>query len=242
MKLRNNIPNFITLLNLISGSIAIIMALSGELVIAGWFIIIAAIFDFLDGLAARVLKARSEMGAQLDSLGDVISFGLAPSIIMYVLMWQSPDLPYCVLGNYQLLPFTALLIVAASAWRLAKFNTDPDQAYIFKGLPTPATGLFVASWPLILMQFEKQSGSSWFLNDFYTLLAVVVFLSALMVSRMPMLSLKFKNLKLQDNIARYALLVCLVILFIVFRFSAIPMIILLYIIISILTVSKPDQS
>lgn len=235
--LRNNIPNMLTLLNLACGSIAIIQVFSGNMVLASWFIILAAVLDFLDGLAARVLHAKSDIGAQLDSLADVISFGLAPSVIIYQLILQSPDLPSFSSGTMTALPFAALIIAAAGAYRLARFNTDPGQSDEFKGLPIPSTGLFVASIPLIINQYSDKEGlNSLFLNPYF-LLAIAIFLSMMMISKIPMMSLKFKNLNWKDNIARYILIGSLPILIIFFRFSSIPMIIFLYIMVSIITIS-----
>jgi CDP-diacylglycerol---serine O-phosphatidyltransferase len=233
MRIKNHIPNLVTLLNLISGSIAIFMAFSGEMVLASWFIIIAAILDFLDGFVARVLHAGSEIGAQLDSLADVISFGLAPSAIMFQLILQSPGNLTLSAGLIKILPYTALLLVAGGAYRLAKFNTDAEQAVEFKGLPIPATGLFVAALPLIVNQFEKSEELARIFQHQYILLAIIVLLSWLMVSNIPMISLKFKNLKWKDNISRFILLGSVPLLFIFFRWSTIPLIIFLYIIISI---------
>jgi CDP-diacylglycerol--serine O-phosphatidyltransferase len=238
MKIKNNIPNFITLLNLLSGSISIIMAFSGELALAGWIIFLAGIFDFADGLAARVLKARSEIGAQLDSLADVISFGLAPSVIMYQMMVQCHEIPDFVYGGIHLLPLSALLLVTGSAWRLAKFNTDPGQETVFKGLPTPAMGLFVAALPLMLGKSGVEAIYDPLLRNYYILLPITIFLSWIMVSDIPMISLKFKNLAWKGNESQYILAACLPVLFIIFRFSAIPMIIFLYIIISVIDPPK----
>jgi len=242
MRIKNNIPNLITLLNLISGSIAIILIFSGEMILASWFIILAAILDFFDGMVARLLHAKSDIGAQLDSLADVISFGLAPSVIMYLLILQSPGLPSWSAGNILLLPFAALLLVAGGAYRLAKFNTDPQQESEFKGLPIPSTGLFVAALPLVLDQYSETTGLASFLHNHYTLLAIVLFLSWLMVSNIPMISLKFKNLNWKDNISRFILLGSVPVLFIFFRISAVPMIIFLYIIISIVSLSFKTRS
>jgi CDP-diacylglycerol--serine O-phosphatidyltransferase len=237
-RFKNNVPNLITLLNLISGSIAIILAFSGEMILAAWFIILAAIFDFLDGLAARLLHARSDIGAQLDSLADVISFGLAPSVIMYLLLLQSPDLQSWSAGSVILLPFASLLLVAGGAYRLAKFNTDVTQADGFKGLPIPSAGLFVAALPLILYQHNETGELVKFIQNQYTLLAIVIFLSWLMVSNIPMLALKFKNLQWRDNGPQFILLGSALILFLFFRYSAVPMIIFLYIIISIISLLR----
>lgn len=242
MKIKNQIPNLITLLNLVSGSIAIVMAFSGEMLMASWFIILAAFFDFSDGLAARLLHAKSDMGAQLDSLADVVSFGLAPSVIMYQLILLSPGIPTWSAGGLELLPFVALLLVAAGAFRLARFNTDPQQTAGFKGLPIPATGIFIASLPLILNQYQETEELAELIRNYYILLAIVIFLAGLMVSNFPMLALKFKNLKWADNGPQFILLGSAVILFILFRFSAIPLIILLYIIISLTITVRQNGS
>ena len=242
MRIKNNIPNLVTLLNLISGSIAIILAFSGEMVCASWFIIFAAILDFFDGLVARLLNAKSGIGAQLDSLADVISFGLAPSVIMYQLILQCSDLPSWSIGNMPLLPFAALLLVAGGAYRLAKFNTDPGQEVEFKGLPIPSTGLFIAALPLIINQYRQSEELTRFFQNYYILLVVILFLLWMMISNIPMISLKFKNLKWQENISRYILLGSVPLLFVFFWFSAIPMIIFLYIIISIISLSFKAKS
>lgn len=237
MNIRKNIPNFITLLNLISGSVAIVMALSGEMACASWFIIIAAVFDFCDGLAARILHAKSPIGAQLDSLADVVSFGLAPSAIVYGMLKGVSDLPHIPAGHFELLPFLAFILACGSAWRLAKFNTDPEQAEEFKGLPTPAMGLFIAAFPLII-RFQPGTGiASVLQSSFYLLLAVVLFLSAMMVSNIPMMSLKFRNLHFKENIFRYILITAIPVLFVFFRFSAVPVLIFLYIILSFIGIS-----
>lgn len=237
-KVRNNIPNIITLLNLVSGSIAIILAFSGELALSCWFIFLAAVFDFLDGFAARLLRARSEIGAQLDSLADVISFGLTPAVIMYHLIIQCNNVPDISAGKYLLLPFVALLLVAGSAWRLAKFNTDPGQETVFKGLPTPAMGIFVAALPLIGEHAGIAGNSVLLVQNFYFLLPVTLFLSWIMVSNIPMISLKLKSISWKGNEARYILAGSLPVLFIIFWFTAIPMIIFLYIILSLTTLKK----
>jgi CDP-diacylglycerol---serine O-phosphatidyltransferase len=238
MKLRNNIPNFITLLNLISGSAAVIMALSGETALSAWLIFLAAVFDFMDGFAARLLHARSEIGAQLDSLADVISFGLAPSVIVYQLILRCPGVPLFSAGNFQIIPFTGLLLVAGSAYRLAKFNTDPGQETVFKGLPTPAMGLFVAALPLIEGHSGLAGNFDHLLQSYFFLIGLTIFLSWIMVSNIPMISLKFKNPGWKGNEARYILAGCLLVLFIIFRFTAIPMIIILYIIMSTFMLPK----
>jgi CDP-diacylglycerol---serine O-phosphatidyltransferase len=238
MKLKNHIPNFITLLNLLSGSIAIIMVFSGELTCASWFILIAAFFDFCDGMAARLLNARSPIGAELDSLADVISFGLAPAAIVYSLMAGCNNLPLIEAGGLALLPFIALLLAPFAALRLAKFNTDPGQADEFKGLPTPATGLFIAALPLMQSYKAMIIVPESLFTDFYILAVIVILLSWLMVSSIPMMSLKFKNLSLKDNSYRFILIGAVPFLFLFFGFAAVPAAILLYILLSFISLSK----
>jgi CDP-diacylglycerol---serine O-phosphatidyltransferase len=241
MRIKNNIPNFITLLNLLSGSVAVIMVFSGEPACASWFILLAALFDFTDGMAARLLNARSPIGAELDSLADVISFGLAPAAIVYSLMTDSTHLPDLQAGGFALLPFSALLIAVGAALRLAKFNTDPGQAEEFKGLPTPATGLFIAALPLISNYKAIVPITENLFSDFYVLAVIVVLLSWLMVSTIPMMSLKFKNLALKGNIYRFILLGSVPILFLFFGFAAVPAAILLYILLSFISLSIIKQ-
>jgi len=233
MKIRNNIPNLITLLNLVCGSIAIIQVFSGDIALASWFIIIAAVFDFLDGFAARLLHAKSEIGAQLDSLADVVSFGLAPAVIIFRLLQES-QLQESVLHRIPFLPYISLLMAVAGAYRLARFNTDPEQSDEFKGLPIPANGLLVAALPLILLY---PSGSGVMLQAFttdYILVFLVLFLSLMMVSKVRMISLKFKNLKWKDNFYRFIVIASVPLLIALFRFSAIALIIIFYILLSVI--------
>jgi len=232
MKIRSNIPNLITLLNLACGSVAVIEVFAGEVVLAAWLIIIAAVFDFLDGFAARLLHSKSSIGAQLDSLADVVSFGLAPAIIMYQLLTESILQEAAIFKEIPFLPYISILMVMAGAYRLARFNTDPGQTDEFKGLPIPANGLFVAALPL-MMHYPSVSG---LITDGvkvnYILVSLVLFLSFLMVSRIRMISLKFNNLEWKDNAYRYILIIPIPVLFIFFGFAAIPMTVLYYIILS----------
>lgn len=232
MKLRHSIPNLITLLNLACGSMAVIEVFSGELPVASWFIIAAALLDFLDGFAARLLHAKSSIGAQLDSLADVVSFGLAPALIMYRLILESSMYETAVFEEIQFLPYISLLMVLAGAYRLARFNTDPEQADEFKGLPIPANGLFVSALPLMI-QYPSVSGviSDGVKID-YTLVSLVLFLSFLMISRIRMISLKFHNLKWKENAYRYILIAPVPVFLIFFGFAAVPLIIIFYILLS----------
>jgi CDP-diacylglycerol--serine O-phosphatidyltransferase len=238
MKIRDQIPNAITLLNLISGGAAIIMAISGAILSASWLIILAALLDLLDGLAARLLNAQSEIGKQLDSLADVVSFGMAPAAIIYQLLNESHNLPGFRIGEVEIIPFIALLILVAAAYRLAKFNTDPEQSSEFKGLPSPANGLFMASLPLIMEQVSDAGRWHNIFTNSYFLLSIVFILSLLMVSGFRLLSFKFKDFNWKTNYLRY-ILVCMAVLLLIFvKFIAIPLVILLYILFSFAFVKK----
>jgi CDP-diacylglycerol--serine O-phosphatidyltransferase len=242
MRIRNSIPNFITLMNLLSGSSAIILAFSGEMIFASWLIILAAVLDFFDGLAARLLHAKSNIGAQLDSLADVISFGLAPSVVIYLLLIYATALPGPKTGEIFPAAFISLLIVAAGAYRLAKFNTDPRQETEFKGLPIPAAGLFIASLPLVLDQYGEMPGFLSIFNNFLTYLIIIVSLSWLMVSNIPMLSLKFSHYRWKGNVARYMVIGSGPVLFFFLKYSAIPVVIILYIFISVISSSQKNSN
>jgi CDP-diacylglycerol---serine O-phosphatidyltransferase len=227
-------PNFITSLNLISGFIAIIFAANGNLVTASWLILAAMIFDFLDGLSARLLKAYSPVGKELDSLADVVSFGVAPGLIIYHLLLTSVSLNTLLNINSDFLKTVLLMLVSAvmpvcGAIRLAIFNLDSTQSTSFKGLPIPANALAVIS--VIIAGHYSQSPliSSFTSSPFLIILAAII-LSLLMVTRIPLFSLKVKNLKLKGNEGRYILLALILINVAVFGVPGITLIIPLYIV------------
>jgi len=239
MNIKKHIPNTITCLNLLFGCFSIVYALKGNLIFASYFIGVAAIFDFLDGLAARILKTYSAIGKELDSLADVVSFGVAPGIIVFQLLKFSNDLPVLIIvGKTNIIPFIAFLIPILSAVRLAKFNLDTRQTESFIGLPVPANALFFASFPLIIRQFQEMCSCMHIYVDFFTnaylYIGLTVVFSLLLVSHIPLFSLKIKNFRLKDNAYQYILLICSLALFIIFKFTAIPIIIILYIVLSII--------
>jgi len=217
----------ITCLNLTSGCIACVMALNNNCLWAFIFIIIAAVFDFLDGFAARLLNAYSNTGKELDSLADVVSFGVAPGMIIYVFLRDT------LLGNYPASPliyiaFLAFLIPVFSALRLAKFNIDDRQTSSFIGLPVPANALFWSSLIYVLPNLD--------IPPIYKITGVTlcIFLfSCLMISEIPMFSLKFKNYGWKGNEARYILIITAIALFAIFNLSGIGMIIIVYILMSL---------
>ena len=234
-----HIPNAITCCNLLSGCISIVLMCNGYAVAAGAMIFLAAIFDFFDGFAARLLKAYSPLGAQLDSLSDVVSFGVAPSFIMYHYLSQVVDtslLWRLEIADFTILPFLAFFLAVFAELRLAKFNIDDRQTTSFIGLPTPAMGLFVASLPFTL-QNENLAFMANNMSNPYFLIAIVVIFSYLMVSEIPFFSLKIKNLKFKENIHIYILAVFAIAAVIFLGFAAIPFVMLFYILLSLFKVN-----
>ena len=218
-----HIPNLLTISNLICGCIALYFTFKGELVFTAYLIGLAAIFDFMDGAAARLLNVSNPIGKELDSLADMVSFGLVPGSVVFHLLEESP------LSQYS---FMALVIPIFSAYRLAKFNVDENQNENFIGLPTPANCLVFVSIPLITT-FNAESTIAYLVEIPEILLIITVLMSLALVSRINMFSLKFKNFKLQDNKFRFFLITMSIILLTWLEFSAIPIIILLYILMSI---------
>jgi CDP-diacylglycerol--serine O-phosphatidyltransferase len=245
------IPNLFTLLNLVFGCIAIVFILqTGQIVVidnqpdpllinlpeklawAPFLIFAAAVVDFLDGFVARLFKATSNMGRQLDSLADMVSFGVAPGLIFYqflrlAFIKQDNGLDASFAG---LLP--ALILPCAAAWRLAKFNLDQEQQYSFKGVPTPAVGLVVASLPLIYWYTDNPTVMSLLLNKWF-LYALILILSGLMVSNWKMMSLKFSDYTVRNNIPKIILAVMSIILVVLLKWLAVPAIFILYIALSL---------
>ena len=244
------IPNLFTLFNLIFGCLAIAATLQNGIAIqynpegaqfidipekiwmASLFIGLAAVVDFLDGFVARLFNASSEMGKQLDSLADVVSFGVAPSMIIYQFLRMSYAKEESGLDISVLLLLPAFIIAAASAFRLAKFNLDQSQQYGFKGVPTPAVGLLIASFPLIYWHAENETVISLLLNK-WVLYAVIVFLSWIMVSNIPMMAMKFKNLSIKSNLPKFILVILSIIAAIFLQWMAVPVIFIAYIILSL---------
>lgn len=264
-----NIPNLFTAGNMLCGVFAIILAFAGRIDIAPYFIFLAAVLDFFDGFLARILKQQGELGKQLDSLADMISFGLAPGIIMlFVLVfsgvtaewslfnldnpvqssmltkyfvssnaWEmsvsAKQTSFFVLSPLQkYLPFVALIIPFFSMFRLAKFNIDTRQSESFIGLPTPANTIFFMSFPLLLTHYGDKAGWQhdlimWLIQPM-VLIPIIVIMSLMLVSELPLFALKFKSFKWQGNEIRYIFLISCGILIPTLLFWSIPIIILLY--------------
>jgi CDP-diacylglycerol--serine O-phosphatidyltransferase len=237
--IRKHIPNFITSLNVLCGSIAVVFIMKGVLTTGVFLIILAAVFDFFDGMSARLLKAYSPIGKELDSLADMISFGLAPGLIMFKLLETSmfkteviPDLQSNLTPTQLLILGSAFLIPIFSALRLAKFNVDERQTSSFIGLPTPANALFISSLALI-----QEHGTMPAIDNFLlatpVLIGITFLFSWLLVAEIPMFSLKFKNLTWKSNQIQYVFLFSSIILISLLRLYGITAIILLFIGISV---------
>ncbi|HPH85357.1 MAG TPA: CDP-diacylglycerol--serine O-phosphatidyltransferase [Ferruginibacter sp.] len=249
------IPNLFTLLNLVFGCLAITATLQNGIAIqstaegaqfidipeqiwmASLFIGLAAVVDFLDGFVARLFNASSDMGKQLDSLADVVSFGVAPSMIIYQFLRMSfaREESGIETSVWYLLP--AFIVAAASAYRLAKFNLDTRQQYGFRGVPTPAAGLLVASFPMIYWHAESAAVAGLLLNK-WVLYAVIVLVSWLMVSNIPMMAMKFRNSSVKDNMPKLILLALSVAAIVLFQWLSVPVIFITYIILSLVFKNK----
>jgi CDP-diacylglycerol--serine O-phosphatidyltransferase len=229
--MKQHIPNAVTCLNLFSGCLGIVFAFNGNLVFASYAILIAAVLDFLDGMLARLLKAYSELGKQLDSLADMVSFGVLPSVIIYHLFLSSAEIT-----SLSLISYSAFIIAVFSGLRLAKFNIDTRQSENFIGLPTPANALLIASFP-----FMMEENNSIFMNYImnpYSLLVFSLIMSFLLISEIPLISLKFKTLSFSENALRYILILSSILLILLLQFAAVPIILILYILISLLQFRK----
>jgi CDP-diacylglycerol--serine O-phosphatidyltransferase len=253
--MKKHIPGIFTLFNLFFGCMAIVFALQTSTVViyidqefrssfnipekltwASVCIIIAALIDFLDGFAARLLKATSEMGKQLDSLSDVVSFGVAPAVIIYQLLKFSYAREENGLDVSIIWLMPAFILACAAAYRLARFNLNTDQQYSFKGVPVPAVGLLVASFPLIL-HFNTIQGMNSLIMNKWLLYALIIVLSYLMVSNIRMMSLKFPDFTLKTNMPKIILLAISIIAALFLHWAAVPVVFVFYILFS-LTTSK----
>jgi CDP-diacylglycerol--serine O-phosphatidyltransferase len=242
--MKKHIPQFITMLNILCGCIATVFAVLNMLELAALFVFLGIVFDFFDGLAARLLDVQSELGIQLDSLADLITSGLVPGIVMFQLLAMSQT------GGWNLdlsgtsetltwtgfkisfLPFFGFLITLASAYRLAKFNIDENQATSFIGLPTPANALFILSLPLILLYQGNDYLNQIILNPWF-LIIITVLSSYLLNSRIELFALKFKNWSFKDNALRYIFVIVSLVLLLTMKFLAVPAIVFFYIVSSL---------
>ncbi len=235
-----NIPNLFTLGNLLCGCLALVFAFEGNLVWSAYLVGIACVLDFLDGFLARLLKQHSEIGKQLDSLADMVSFGVVPGVIVFVLLktWSHSEKGLDQFSQYDFLPYIAFIIPLFSALRLAKFNIDTRQSDSFIGVPTPANTILIASLPLMI-HFKKEM---WFLDveanlrifvHPYSLIALSIIMSILLIAEIPLFALKFKSYGWKGNEIRWSFLALSVILLATLQFVGIPLAIVLYVLMSV---------
>jgi CDP-diacylglycerol---serine O-phosphatidyltransferase len=250
------IPNLFTLLNLFFGCCAIVFILQNGIVVsyaaegeqyidipekiwmASLFIGIAGLVDFLDGFVARLFKASSAMGKELDSLADIVSFGVAPGMIMYQFLRLSFVKDQNALEVSMLWLMPAFILTCAAAYRLAKFNLDDSQQFGFKGVPTPAVGLLVASFPLIYWYSQNETIITGLLLNKWSLYAMIAVLSYLMVGNLPIMGLKFKDYTLKNNFPKIILLVIMIIAALFLKWLAVPVVFIAYILLSLILKNK----
>ena len=230
MSLKQHIPNAITCGNLVSGCLSILFVACGMPVKAAVMIFVAGLFDFFDGFAARLLHAHSPIGADLDSLADVVSSGVAPGFIMYWLMVHAFDLPSITLLGVYVLPCLAFLLPVFSAIRLAKFNVDDTQKTSFRGLPAPGMAIFIASLPLALGQVGLLVDGA---LGYWCCLGITLIFSFMMVCRLRFFSFKMKSAKWKGNEVRWIFLGVAIVGFAIFRWLALPFIMVLYVLLSV---------
>lgn len=223
MKIKAHIPNTLTLLNLAFGVVGIIRVIDGNLYEGAIFVLVAAVLDFLDGFVARLLKAQSPIGKELDSLADVVSFGVLPGIILFEMTEQ--------VTNSDWLPFLTLIVPMLSGYRLAKFNLDTRQSDRFIGLPTPANALFISTLPFF---FDQVDALQFLAQSPYFLVGLGWLMSLLLVAELPLIALKFKDFSFQNNRYRFGLIVLGMVITALFQLAGIPLIILAYIGLSVL--------
>lgn len=249
------IPNIFTLLNLLCGCIAIVYIVQPgiiatvnndgdqfvitpeQAVMGSLFIGIAAVIDFLDGFVARLFKATSELGKQLDSLADVVSFGVAPGMILFEFLKMSYAQQDGGLDTNILFIIPAFIVPCAGAYRLARFNIDTEQSQGFKGVPIPAAGLLIASFPLIFWSANNAAITQLLINKWF-LYGVVLVVSYLMVSTLPMMGLKFKNFGVKDNWPKFLLVGIAALAGIFLQWLAVPVVFVIYVLLSLLLKPK----
>ncbi len=215
-----HIPNFLTLCNLACGCVGVVAVFKGDLQTGSIMIWAGALFDFFDGFAARMLKKFSSIGKDLDSLADLITFCFLPGSMLFYLIQQNTSSSW--------LPYTGFLLALFGALRLAKFNNDTRQSENFHGLPVPASGIFVSVLPFI-SPYEFQG----IFSNYVVLIGIAVFLSAMMVSDIKLMSLKFKNFSIKANQSRYLLIIVSILLIVFFKIVALPIIIIWYVVLSL---------
>ena len=231
MTIKKQVPNTITLLNLFCGCIAMVFALNKEFEMAFYFVSLGIFLDFFDGFFARLFQVSSPLGLQLDSLADMVTSGVVPGIVMYQMMGSSsgfPKLDWIV----EPFPFVGFLITLGSCYRLANFNIDTRQTDSFIGLPTPANALFILSLPLVLRDLDSFFVLELLTNPF-VLIGITLLSVYMLNAEIPLFSLKIKQMSLKKNALQFSFLLSSLVLLVVFQYAGIPLVIVLYVLLSI---------
>lgn len=237
MSIKSQIPNIITLLNLFSGCIAIVFASQSQFELAFLFVCLGIFLDFFDGFFARMFKVQSELGLQLDSLADMVTSGVTPGFVMFQMLLKTSGEESVINihswdNSVMLLPFLGFIITLGACYRLANFNIDTRQTDSFIGLPTPANTLFIMSLPLVMQYGTIESVNS-LLHNPYVLLVITLLSAYIMNAEIPLFSLKIKQFNWSKNALQVFFLTFSLILLVLLRYLAIPLIILSYVILSV---------
>lgn len=233
MTIKKQVPNTITLLNLFCGCIAMVFALNKEFEMAFYFVSLGIFLDFFDGFFARLFQVSSPLGLQLDSLADMVTSGVVPGIVMYQLMGSSsgyPKLGWIV----EPFPFVGFLITLGSCYRLANFNIDTRQSDSFIGLPTPANALFILSLPLVLRNLDSFFVLELLTNPF-VLIGITLLSVYMLNAEIPLFSLKIKQMSMKKNALQIGFLLSSLVLIASFHYAGIPLVIVLYVLLSVIT-------
>lgn len=225
MTIKKHIPNLLTLLNLFSGCVAVVLTANHNFLGAFWMVSLGIFFDFFDGFFARLFKVAGPLGLQLDSLADMVTSGVVPGFVMFQLLSATGVNPY--------VPYLGFIITVGSCYRLANFNIDTRQTSSFIGLPTPANTLFIMSLPLVLSSSDSILVLEVLTNPF-VLLAITFFSAFVMNAEMPLFSLKIKSFQIKDNLLQFGFLASSLVLLALLHYIGIPLVILLYISLSMI--------
>lgn len=236
MNLKKHIPNLLTLGNLFCGTLATIFAIEGNFKLVALLVVMGIVFDFFDGFAARLLKVTGELGKQLDSLADMVTSGVVPGLVMLGLLKENSTEIITFSNETSIaayIPYLGLLLTLGACYRLAKFNIDTRQSTSFIGLPTPAMSLFVIFLPLIKVTESVEFVKN-LLDNNYFLMLITVLLTYLMNAELPLFSLKVKNFSIKDNWVKYGFLLISLGMIVFLQYLSVPLIITLYVLISVL--------
>ena len=236
MNFKKHIPNIFTLGNLLCGTLASVFAVGGYFEMTALFVVLGIFLDFFDGFFARIFNVSGELGKQLDSLADMVTSGVVPGIVLFILLGNNQQIPYEINTEFKVsmgLPLIGLLVTLSACYRLAKFNLDTRQSESFIGLPTPAMSLFIISLPLVQMHSDIDFVKDLIGNNYF-LIGITILFSFLMNSEFYLFSLKFKNYGIRENLFKYTLILLSIILLVTIEYLAVPVIIMCYVILSML--------